>query len=257
MQNTKEVPEAVLETWPSARRTTTAFPASIFGENSLTVRPSESLAVLGKSGSGKSTLLGVLGGLVDTQGWARWTGADTYQTVALMAQSAGLLPWFSVADNITIGSRLRGEILDTIRCDELLRRVGLDDVRDALPETLSGGMQQRAALARSLYEDADLLLLDEPYSSLDAITRRQMQELTRQETSQRTLVLVTHDPAEAWLMGDRIIILEGSPAQFEEFDKSERLETLWQRVLQSPASITNAVTASDSDTGLILDDRES
>ena len=217
---------------PFARRTTRAFPASVFGENDLPIRPSESLAILGKSGSGKSTLLGLLGDLVETRGWARWTGTYACKTVALMAQNFGLLPWFSVADKATIGSRLRGEILDTIRCDELLKSVGLYDVRDTLPDTLSAGMQQRTASARSLYDDADLLLLDEPYSSLDAITRRQMQELTRQSISQRPLVLVTHDPDEACFMGDRIIILEGSPAQLMEFDKSAGLETLWQRVLQ-------------------------
>lgn len=236
-----------LELWPPGRRATVAFPASLFAAGTLRVRPGESLAILGPSGSGKTTLLGVLAGLIATDGWGCWPGPEFFAKTALMAQNDRLLPWFSVAENVTLGARLRGETPIPGRRDELLAEVSLSDVRDALPEVLSGGMQQRVALARALYEEADLLLLDEPYSSLDAITRRQMQHLTRRATAGRTLVLVTHDPDEAWLMGDRIIVLEGKPAQLNEVTDADSAETLWQRVLQTAPESDAASTAPLSD----------
>ncbi|MGI9425732.1 MAG: ABC transporter ATP-binding protein [Hyphomicrobiaceae bacterium] len=231
-----------LEIWPSSRSTSTGFPASLFAAGTLSVQLGESLAILGPSGSGKTTLLGILAGLIPTDGWGQWPGQGAFARTALMVQNDGLLPWFSVSDNVTLGARLRGEAANQPRCDELLRDVGLDEVHNALPETLSGGMQQRAALARALYEDADLLLLDEPFSSLDAITRRQMQHLTRQATAGRTLVLVTHDPDEAWLMGDRIIVLEGRPARLCEVPKADSAVALWQRVLQTTPESESAPT---------------
>jgi putative hydroxymethylpyrimidine transport system ATP-binding protein len=114
-----------------------------------------------------------------------------------MAQSDLLFPWLSVADNVGIGARLRGDKLDTKRIADLILRVGLSGHEKKKPATLSGGQRQRVALARTLMEDRPVILLDEPFSALDAKTRAEMQELAVELLAGRTVLLVTHDPAEA------------------------------------------------------------
>lgn len=127
--------------------------------------------------------------------------------VALMAQDDLLLPWLSTLDNVLIGARLRGEIPDRDRAHEGLARVGLSEHTGKKPAALSGGQRQRVALARTLMEDRPLVLLDEPFSALDALTRSQMQELTARVLVGRTVLLVTHDPAEAARLGQTILIM--------------------------------------------------
>lgn len=129
------------------------------------------------------------------------------ERVAYMAQSDLLLPWADVRHNVTLGARLRGEGVDWDRADGLIEAVGLSDHRHKTPPQLSGGMRQRVALARTLMEDAELVLLDEPFSALDARTRADMQALAYELLQCRTKLLVTHDPAEAARLGHIVHIL--------------------------------------------------
>ena len=135
--------------------------------------------------------------------------------VAYMAQQDLLLPWASVLDNVLIGPTLRTgkpTPAERKRAAAILERVGLAAEADALPATLSGGMRQRAALARTFFEDRPIVLMDEPFSALDAITRRRLQNLASSLLEERTVLLVTHDPLEALRVGDRVVTLSGSPA---------------------------------------------
>ena len=183
---------------------------ALFDGFGLTVAPGELLCLLGPSGAGKSTLLRAVAGLADIErGGVRFAGAGG---VALMTQDDALLPWAKALDNVVLGARLRGERPDPARAAALLQAVGVDAAAGR-PATLSGGMRKRVALARLLYEDRPVALLDEPFSALDAITRRSVQALTRRLLAGRTAILVTHDPFEALAMADRIVVLTGSPVR--------------------------------------------
>ncbi len=126
------------------------------------------------------------------------------------------LPWLSVRDNVMLGARLRGEAAKPERADELLALVGMQDYGETRPASLSGGMRQRAALARTLMEDRPIILMDEPFSALDAITRHQLQESAAKLLQGRTVLLVTHDPLEALRLGHRIHVMAGRPARLDE-----------------------------------------
>ena len=181
---------------------------AVLGPWSLDLAPGETIAILGPSGCGKSTLLKQIAGLLSG-------GPDMAGKIAWMAQQDLLLPWASLRDNILLGARLRGEIPDLARADALLDRLGLADRPNALPQQLSGGMRQRAALARTLMEDRPLVLMDEPFSALDSITRADMQNLACATLHDRAVLMVTHDPVEACRMADRIYLLTGAPAQLQ------------------------------------------
>lgn len=171
--------------------------------------------LLGPSGIGKSSLLRLLAGLTPPGVSGDLRGGDGQPLtgrVAYMAQEDLLLPWLNVLDNITLGSRLRGERADRERALALLARVGLSDCALARPETLSGGMRQRAALARTLMEDRPVVLMDEPFSGLDALTRLRLQALAAELLAGRTVLLITHDPLEALRLGEHILIMNGRPA---------------------------------------------
>ena len=171
--------------------------------------------LLGPSGIGKSSLLRLLAGLTAVGISGKLCGGDGLSLtgrVAYMAQQDLLLPWLNVLDNVTLGSRLRGERPDQPRALALLARVGLADCASARPETLSGGMRQRAALARTLMEDRPVVLMDEPFSGLDALTRLRLQALAAELLTGRTVLLVTHDPLEALRLGEHILIMNGRPA---------------------------------------------
>jgi putative hydroxymethylpyrimidine transport system ATP-binding protein len=163
--------------------------------------------LLGRSGVGKTSLLRWLAGLLP--------GTTREQAVAYMAQSDLLLPWLSVLDNVLLGYRLRGDAAAlkaaTPRARGLLAEVGLHDRLNDLPHVLSGGMRQRAALARTLCEDRAVVLMDEPFAHLDAVTRLELQDLSGRLLVGRTVVLVTHDPLEALRVGHQIRVLSGSP----------------------------------------------
>jgi putative hydroxymethylpyrimidine transport system ATP-binding protein len=164
----------------------------IFSQLDLTLTPHSWTCLLGASGVGKSTVLRLFAGLAEG---VTFDGvlSDTGH-VAMMAQQDLLMPWLSVLDNVMLGARVRGERPDKDRARDTLAQVGLTDHADKLPPTLSGGQRQRAALARTLMEDRAIVLLDEPFSALDALTRAQMQELTADLLTGRTVLLVTHDP---------------------------------------------------------------
>lgn len=177
----------------------------------LTAAAGKWTCLLGASGVGKSTILRLISGIADEatlHGTLTATdGAPLAGRVALMAQSDLLLPWLSVAQNVTLGARLRGTIPDEDRAAALLADVGLSAQANQRPATLSGGQRQRAALARTLMEDRPIVLLDEPFSALDARTRAQVQDLTAELLAGKTVLMVTHDPAEAARLSDAILIL--------------------------------------------------
>jgi putative hydroxymethylpyrimidine transport system ATP-binding protein len=167
--------------------------------------------LLGPSGVGKTTILRLFAGL-DTHGTFEGNISRSEQsgkvTCSYMAQQDLLLPWLDVVENIQLGARLRGDTVDVNRANSLINQVGLADHISKTPSQLSGGMRQRVALARTLMEDQDLVLLDEPFSALDAKTRAEMQELAFDLLKGRTVLLVTHDPNEAARLGDANYILD-------------------------------------------------
>jgi putative hydroxymethylpyrimidine transport system ATP-binding protein len=177
--------------------------------------------LLGPSGVGKTTLLRLVAGLGGGGGGILVVaddGAALRGRVALMGQQDLLLPWLSVVDNVLLGHRLRGASGAELRrlrepAVGLLARVGLEREADRLPATLSGGMRQRTALARTLMEDRPIVLMDEPFSALDAVTRHRLQDLAAELLAGRTVLLVTHNPLEALRLGHRLYVLGGRPAQ--------------------------------------------
>ena len=188
---------------------------TIFDDLSLDLPGGRWTCLLGPSGVGKTTLLRLIAGLapVGAGGTVRADdGAPLTGRLAWMAQTDLLLPWLSAAGNVALGARLRGQSVDAARVRALLDRVGLGDRAEALPAALSGGQRQRVALARTLMEDRPVVVMDEPFSALDAITRLRLQALAAELLAGRTVLLVTHDPMEALRLGDRVLVLAGAPA---------------------------------------------
>jgi putative hydroxymethylpyrimidine transport system ATP-binding protein len=177
----------------------------------LTLEAAGWTCLLGVSGVGKTTILRMIAGLeagAEFEGRiAADDGAALEGRVAYMAQSDLLLPWATVRENVTLGARLRGEAVDRARLDGLIAEVGLEAHAGKKPNALSGGQRQRVALARTLMEDRAVILLDEPFSALDARTRADMQELAHRLLAGRTVLLVTHDPGEAARLADRILVM--------------------------------------------------
>lgn len=167
--------------------------------------------LLGRSGVGKSTIARLITGL---PGPHRLKGALTAADgqplpgrVAMMAQAGQLLPWADLVRNVTIGTRLRGMRPDTGRARALLAEVGLAGLAARRPTALSAGQRQRVALARVLFEDSPVVVLDEPFSALDMLTRLAMQDLAATMLRGRTVILITHDPLEAIRLSDRAWLL--------------------------------------------------
>lgn len=178
--------------------------------------PGRTTCLLGRSGVGKSTLLRLIAGLEDDAAGriADADGRPLTGRIAYMAQQDLLLPWLGVRDNVLLGWRLRGGVTAALadKAARLVARVGLGDRLDARPDTLSGGMRQRVALVRTLMEDRPVVLMDEPFSALDAITRLDLQAMAAAMLAGRTVLLVTHDPLEALRLGHRVLVLHGRPA---------------------------------------------
>ncbi|MDH3451310.1 MAG: ABC transporter ATP-binding protein [Gammaproteobacteria bacterium] len=194
---------------------------TVFEEMQLQLQAGQCTCLLGRSGSGKSSLLRALAQLLGERVCElRVECSDTLPLtgrVAYMAQEDLLLPWLTVLENATLGYRLRDrshtrqEVVQ--RATQLLRDVGLAAFAHASPAELSGGMRQRAALARTLMENQPVVLMDEPFSALDAITRLELQNLAAGMLRRRTTLLITHDPLEALRLGDAVYTLDGQPAK--------------------------------------------
>lgn len=184
---------------------------------SFRISQGEFVCILGPSGSGKSTLLRTLAGLLPaSSGEVRLNGAPLQGPASgtgLVFQNANLMPWRNVLQNIALPLELGGQ--STHAAQAMLELVGLQGFENSLPGQLSGGMAQRVAIARALVQDPQLLLMDEPFGSLDAITRERMEdELLRLWGARRTtVVLVTHDIGEAVYLADRVLVLSTRPAQ--------------------------------------------
>jgi len=194
-----------------------APPLDVLTDISFGLEAQEFVAVLGPSGSGKSTLLRVLAGLLPpTAGSAEFCSALPIR-VGLVFQQANLMPWRTVLENITLPLELQGVSVETacVRAREWVAQVGLQGFEDAWPRDLSGGMAQRVALARALIADPDLLLLDEPFGALDALTRERMgaELLALWQARRKTVLLVTHSISEALLLSDRVLVLTQRPGR--------------------------------------------
>ena len=185
--------------------------APLFAPLTLTLGAGQWTCLLGGSGVGKTTVLRLIAGLETGAAFnGQITAGDAQPVtsrVAYMAQDDLLLPWATVAQNVSLGARLRREKPDLARRDRLIERMRLQDHLNKKPGELSGGQRQRVALARTLMEDRPIVLLDEPFSALDARTRADMQDLAAEALAGRTVLLVTHDPAEAARLGQSIMVM--------------------------------------------------
>lgn len=190
---------------------------------SLSVQEGEYVSIVGQSGCGKSTLLSIIAGLITpTSGEVRIKGSPVKgpsRQTGYMLQHDTLFEWRTILDNVMLGSEIQGIDREqaSARANELLDRYGLSDFKRKLPQELSGGMRQRAALARTMCTEPEILLLDEPFSALDYQTRLAMTDeigmiLRREE---RTVIMVTHDISEAISMSDRVIVLSARPGRIQ------------------------------------------
>jgi NitT/TauT family transport system ATP-binding protein len=193
----------------------------VLNEISFEIRESEFVCLLGPSGSGKSTLLRIMAGLLGYQ--AGRVILDGQQLngprkgVGIVFQKANLMPWRTVRENIILPLELQNipEEKSALAAQELIELVGLQGFEESLPRDLSGGMAQRVAIARALVHDPELLLLDEPFGALDALTRERMAvELLRIWTARcKTVFMVTHDIGEALFLADRVLAFSERPAR--------------------------------------------
>ncbi|MDE8035071.1 ABC transporter ATP-binding protein [Actinobacillus equuli] len=203
-------------------------------------------ALLGASGIGKSTLLRLIAGLETTLSGSVELAPNTQ--IAWFAQQDSLFPWLSVLDNVQLAAHLHGnKNAETLaKAEQLLASVKMSEHKNKPCYQLSGGQRQRVALARTLMQDADLILMDEPFSALDAVTRLQLQQLAAQLLANKTVLLITHDPQEAIRLADQIYILKHQPAQLsnviEPSSKAPRFNSgseQWQLEQQLLAMLSN------------------
>ena len=208
----------------SLERVGKKYPNGVHAIDAITlgVAPGEIVAVIGGSGCGKSTLLRAISGLdTPTQGVIRLddvTITKPHQKIGIIFQEPRLLPWLSVADNVGFGTEDRPKSERAERIAFALDRVGLADKAGVWPRELSGGQAQRVAIARALVPRPQVLLLDEPFSALDAFTRVDLQDhlLNLWNEFNPTLVLVTHDVEEAIALADRIVVMRPRPGQVSD-----------------------------------------
>lgn len=192
----------------------------VLADLDLEVRRGEFVTLLGASGSGKTTLLNIIAGLEEPTAGSVTAPAEG---CAFMFQDASLFPWLTAGQNVELALELAGvpRAQRRERAEELLELVRLPQVADKRPHELSGGMRQRVALARALAQDREVLLMDEPFSALDAITRDLLHEelLRVWRTTGRTIVFITHNVAEAVRLGQRVLLMSSRPGQVvQEWD---------------------------------------
>ena len=218
-ENVKIVVDGVSKRYETDRRTVTALK-----DISFSVREGEFLCVVGSSGCGKTTLFRIVAGLeTPTDGVTlvdddRVTEPDTDR--GMVFQDYGLFPWRTVFENVRFGLEQQHDDCD--RCDERTREmidlVGLSDVADAYPKELSGGMKQRVGIARALAVDPEILLMDEPFGSLDAQTRERLQAelLSIWHETNKTVLFITHEIEEAVALADKVLVMSADPGQVRE-----------------------------------------
>ncbi|MBA2653982.1 MAG: ABC transporter ATP-binding protein [Gammaproteobacteria bacterium] len=194
----------------------------LFQGLNLTIPAAKWTCLLAPSGAGKTSLLRFIAGLQPSANSLHPVVATDGQTlegrIAYLAQNEQPLPWLTALENVVIGMALRGEKISATASQQaasLLSRVGLKKHVHSLPHMLSGGMKQRVLLARTLFEDKPVILMDEPFAALDVITRTHIGELAAELLKDRTVVLVTHDPLEALRFGHRIYVMSGKPAEIK------------------------------------------
>lgn len=205
-------------------------------------------AVLGQSGVGKSSLLHCLTGLDQKKHF----GLDQVEfdcnienlatKVALMSQRPLLLPWASTLKNVYLGARLRGDksIPSKQKAQDIIEALGLLSVMHMKPYQLSGGMQQRVSLGQVLFEGREIVLLDEPFSALDMVTKQTLYSLVKKVFKNKTVVLITHDPFEALALAKQIYILKGSPAEVAwHYCNKHRSQDPWAVAQQMITVITD------------------
>jgi len=192
-------------------------------EVSFSVARNELCILLGPSGCGKSTLLNIVAGLEDPSGGGVSLEGKRIHGPArergMVFQSYTSFPWLTVFENVEYGMKLNGvpKAERRERAEKFINLVHLTRFRDAYPKTLSGGMKQRVAIARTLANEPDILLMDEPFGALDAETRWHMQEMLLEivETTHTTILLVTHDIQEAIFLADKIVFLSANPGRLK------------------------------------------
>lgn len=187
----------------------------------LTIESGEFVSILGPSGCGKSTILSIIARLIkQTEGSVKLQGKDHFHSplaIGYMLQQDYLFPWKTILDNVLIGPTITKSISKRTvdKAKTMLDEVGLTNVFNDYPSELSGGMRQRVALVRTLINDPPLLLLDEPFSALDYLTKLKLENLVSKllKSYNKTAILVTHDIGEAISMSDRIILMDASPGK--------------------------------------------
>ncbi len=206
-------------------------PIDVLRDINLKVKKGEFITIVGHSGCGKSTLLKIMCGLVDYEdGVVERNGHKVVgpgPKCGMVFQDHRLLPWLKIKDNVGFGLRHLSKEERAEKVKKHLELVGLKDFANSYPSQLSGGMSQRAAIARGLANNPTILLLDEPFGALDALTRIQMQKeiLRIQEEEGTTMVMVTHDIDEAVYLGDRIVVMSARPGEIKEIIKTDPIES--------------------------------
>lgn len=206
-------------------------PIDILKNINLQVKPGEFITIVGHSGCGKSTLLKIMCGLVDYEdGIVERNGHAVVgpgPKCGMVFQDHRLLPWLKIKDNVGFGLKNLPKKEKEEKVKRYLELVGLSEFANSYPSQLSGGMSQRAAIARGLAGNPTILLLDEPFGALDALTRIQMQKeiLRIKEQEGTTMIMVTHDIDEAVYLGDRIVVMSARPGEIRDIIKTDPVES--------------------------------